>query len=77
MSQTTEPLKEIHLDCNTGDKICPGCAVTDEDWKMLNTLDEDNIRGINAYGLIQWLNFCIMDGKLVPLAEVLSDSDAD
>lgn len=70
-------LSEVHLDCNVGDKICPGCAVTKEDWELLNTLNEENKRGINAYGLIQWLNFCIMDGELVHLSEVLTEDDME
>jgi hypothetical protein len=71
------PLKHVTNE-SSGEVICPACAVTKEDWELLNTLSEDAKRGINAYGIIQYLNYVIMDGELVHISEltdVLKTSD--
>lgn len=59
-----------HVKVDSGEQICPACAVTEQDWELLNTLSEDAKRGINAYGIIQYLNYVIMDGELVHISEL-------
>lgn len=67
------PIKDCKNECNhlkhrqkedSGKFICIPCAMTIEDWQLLETLDEDSIRTINAHGLLAYLGFTVIDGEL-------------
>ena len=64
------PIKDCSAECkhlqenDTGKNICIPCAMTIEDWQLLETLDEESVRLINAHGLLTFLGFTIIEGEL-------------
>jgi hypothetical protein len=66
-----------HLQENdTGKNICIPCAMTIEDWQLLETLDEQSVKEINAHGLLAFLGFTVIEGELFHIDD-FEDVDMD
>jgi hypothetical protein len=69
------PIKDCSTECkhlqenDTSKGICIPCAMTIEDWQLLETLDEESIRAINAHGLLSFLGFTVIEGELFHVSE--------
>lgn len=59
-----------HLRENDTEKnICIPCAMTIEDWQLLETLDKESVKAINAHGLLSFLGFTVIEGELFHISD--------
>ena len=69
------PIKNCSSECkhlqenDTGKSICIPCAMTIADWQLLETLDEETVRAINAHGLLSFLGFTVIEGELFHISD--------
>lgn len=67
-----------HLQGNDTDKnICIPCAMTIEDWQLLETLDEESIKAINGIGLLAFLGFTVIEGELFHISDFEDDMQTE
>ena len=56
-------------------KILQKCAMTKEDWEDLDSLPEEDIKAINANGLLGWLGFAIINGDLLHISQLAEEME--
>ena len=57
-------------------QLCRECAMTEEDWKALETLPEQALRDINTFGLLSFLGYAVIEGELFHASDLI-DSDEE